>query len=277
MKPEINGNRAHFFNNKHYHEQSVFLPENLLREARRQKNIDQTKIPVVCILDPDGDIVKYLKKQKLLKINKTWACYHTELYNFKINNIEFGIIGCAVGSAFAVLVAEQLFVTGCSLIISISSAGKICDDKDSRFVLIKRALRDEGTSYHYLPSSDYAFMNKSILKILTSSPVIKKHSIKIGDSWTTDAPFRETKSSIAFAKERGVMAVEMEAAALYALAQYKNQKVVCIAHLTNTMAQTEKDFEKGVDNGSGAGMELIHDISLSVMNNTKYHKGSQYE
>jgi purine-nucleoside phosphorylase len=61
----------------------------------------------------------------------------------------------------------------------------------------------------------------------------------------TDAPFRETSSAIECAKGKGATCVEMEAAALYAFARVKNKQVVCFAHLTNTMAQTEGDFEKG--------------------------------
>ena len=67
-----------------------------------------------------------------------------------------GIVGCAVGGAFAVLVAEQLFASGCRLLLSVTSAGRIAADlpEASCFVLIDRALRDEGTSYHYLPAAE---------------------------------------------------------------------------------------------------------------------------
>ena len=60
-------------NYKNYEERSVFTPENLLREARRQKLIDDCVIPKVCILDPDGDIVEYLHKNNQLELCKYWA------------------------------------------------------------------------------------------------------------------------------------------------------------------------------------------------------------
>jgi len=80
---------------------SVFTVENLLREARRQKLIPQGKIPEICILDPDGDIVQNLLETGQAQINPYWACYHTRLYNFVHEGIEFGIVGCAVGVSFA--------------------------------------------------------------------------------------------------------------------------------------------------------------------------------
>ena len=113
------------FDQKNFNESSVFTPENLLREARRQKNIPEGNIPEVCVLDPDGDIVKYLLKTNQAELDKYWACYHTNLYRFLNNEQTIGIIGNAVGASFAVLLAEQLFVSGCQLLISITSAGII--------------------------------------------------------------------------------------------------------------------------------------------------------
>lgn len=246
-------------NYKNYEEQSVFTPENLLREARRQKLIGKCSIPRICILDPDGDIVDYLQNNDQLKLSRCWACYHTKLYSFNYGDIEFGIIGCAVGASFAVLIAEELFATGCKLLISITSAGRIATLEDpSRFILIENAIRDEGTSYHYLPPSDISSVNSHILKKLKSIFRQSRLSIAVGKSWTTDAPFRETKSAIEYARNAGAVAVEMEAAALYSFAKAKNKNVVCFAHLTNTMGQKAGDFEKGEANGSIEALKLIY-------------------
>ena len=72
-------------------------------------------------------------------------------------------------------------------------------------------------------------------------------------------PFRETERGIACCRALGIMAVEMEAAALYALAQAKRKSIVCLAHVTNQMARSEGDFEKGVANGS---QDALHVVSL---------------
>jgi uridine phosphorylase len=247
------------FINKYYNEPSVFNPENLLRESRRQKGLDGGLVPEVCILDPDGDIVAYLLKTNQASLNNYWACYHTKLYNFGYKEIEFGIIGTAVGGSFAVLLAEQLFVSGCQLLISVTSAGLINPPaNNARFILIEKALRDEGTSSHYLPPSEYISIDKVLLQSLQTTFQGAGLPVEVGDSWTTDAPYRETASSIEEAKRKGVIAVEMEAAALYAYSSFKNRKTVCYAHLTNTMAQNELDFEKGIENGSLESLELIH-------------------
>jgi len=245
--------------NKYYNDSSVFTPENLLREARRQMSIENCKVPEVCVLDPDGDLVEYLLRTNQATLNKCWACYHTKLYDVVQDGVKFAVLGNAVGSSFAVLIAEQLFVSGCNLLISITSAGIINPTKDNtKFILIERSLRDEGTSYHYLPPSDTSDINSALLHTLRAYYTTTDLSIEPGISWTTDAPYRETQASIDDARELKAVCVEMEAAALYAFAIARSKDVICFAHLTNTMAQSEGDFEKGEEMGSLDTLHLIH-------------------
>ncbi|WP_445664675.1 phosphorylase family protein [Fodinibius sp. AD559] len=256
---------SYLLNKQDYTEESVFKPENLLREARRQKGLPECNIPEVCILDPDGDIVSYLNKSGRASMNKCWAGYHTTMHEFELNNQIVGIIGEAVGASFAVLVAEQMFASGCQLLISITSAGTIASPPGGeQFILIDQALRDEGTSYHYLPPEEPAHLNREILDNLQGLQSDPEFSVGIGQSWTTDAPYREIQSAIRGAEEKGITAVEMEAAALYAFAKAKQQPVVCFAHLTNTMAQEAGDFEKGVENGSIDSLNLIKEVMYRI-------------
>src|SRR5579859_5526879 len=86
--------------NKAYQQPAVFTPENLLREARRQKQIRKGSVPQICVLDPDGDIVAYLLREKRAYPDPFWACYHTVLYRFEVSGINCGVIGCAVGGPY---------------------------------------------------------------------------------------------------------------------------------------------------------------------------------
>ena len=242
--------------NKHYDQSSVFEPANLLREARRQKRIPAGDVPEVCVLDPDGDLFRHLRDSGARR-NPHWACYHTELYELDVEGEMVGVLGCAVGASFAVLVAEELFASGCQFLVSVTSAGQITPaNKPPYFVLIDRALRDEGTSYHYLPPADYALIQAKVLsKVLAG--LSDSVAMVQGGVWTTDAPFRETEEAIAFARTENLLAVEMEAAALYAFSQARDKPVVCFAHVTNEMATIENDFEKGEADGNEAFVELI--------------------
>ncbi len=243
---------------KKYEQPSVFAPENLLREARRQRGVPEGRVPEICVLDPDGDIVRNLLAAGKATLHPNWACYHTQLYNFQHDGIEFGIIGCVVGASFAVLVAEELFASGCRLLVSVTSSGRILPAGEPPFfVLIERALRDEGTSYHYLPPASYSHLDQGLLRILDGAFSSLAVPMNRGSTWTTDAPFRETQAAIEYALEQGILAVEMEAAALYAFARARQKDVVCFAHVTNQMGNVEGDFEKGEGDGSRDALQVI--------------------
>ncbi len=243
---------------------SVFQPESLLREARRQRGLPLRDVPGVCVLDPDGDLVRTLRRTGAARPSPGWACYHTELFEFDLpGGTPVGIVGLAVGAPFAVLVAEQLFASGCRYLISLTSAGQIAelDEPPPYTVLIDRALRDEGTSFHYLPPGAADFVaapDPALLDAVEREARRRGIALHRGATWTTDAPFRETEAAIAAARALGVLAVEMEAAALYAFATARGAAVTCFAHVTNVMGQQEgSDFEKGEADGTVAALRLI--------------------
>lgn len=243
---------------RHYDAPSAFTPESLLREARRQKNLGSAPVPAVCMLDPDGDVVRWLQATGRSQRHPDWACYHTQLHVFTHEGINIGVIGCAVGAPFAVLVAEQLFASGCEYLISVTSAGQLLATQEPPyFILIDRALRDEGTSYHYQPAAAYSYAPAPLIKRLEGAFEATDLNVLQGASWTTDAPFRETEDAIASQRERGLLAVEMEAAALYAFAQSRGRNVICFAHVTNQMGQIEGDFEKGEADGVTATLDVV--------------------
>ncbi len=243
---------------KQYGAPSAFTPENLLREARRQKSLGEKPLPAICLLDPDGDIVRALVVAGRATRCPDWACYHTDLYRFTEDGIGFGIVGCAVGASFAVLIAEQMFAAGCRLLVSMTSAGRIAAlAEPPYFVLIDRARRDEGTSYHYLPPAEYADADPALLERLDGAFDHLAVVVERGAAWTTDAPFRETAGAIEARRADGILAVEMEAAALYAFARARGRDVLCFAHVTNQMAQIHGDFEKGEADGSADALAVI--------------------
>jgi uridine phosphorylase len=243
---------------KYYATPSAFTPENLLREARRQKRGTGASIPATCILDPDGDIVRSLVVRGEARLDPAWACYHTQLYSFSQGGIDFGVVGCAVGASFAVLIAEEMFASGCKLLISMTSSGQIVPVRPPPyFIAIDRALRDEGTSYHYMAPSDHSHIDPALIAALDGAFDDFAVPVLTGATWTTDAPFRETQPAIDAMREKGLLAVEMEASALYAFAQTRQKPVVCFAHVTNQMGRVDGDFEKGAADGSKDALNVI--------------------
>ena len=241
-----------------HQEPSVFAPEGLLREARRQRNLPDGNVPEVCLLDPDGDLVRFVQATRQGRRSATWACYHTELWETEVEGRTVGIIGNAVGAPFAVLVAEEVFASGGKLLVSVTSAGQLDPTLPLPCtLLVQRALRGEGASFAYLPPGDHVAGNVQLLAAVSAE--LQRSGIPAinGSTWTTDAPFRETRSAIASAQAAGAQAVEMEIAGLYAFAQACQKPVVCFALITNQMAQAGNDFEKGADNGASHALALV--------------------
>jgi uridine phosphorylase len=222
-------------------------------------------VPAVCLLDPDGDVVRHLGERGTAAEQPAWACYHTRLWTTSWRGIELGIVPFAVGGPFAVLVAEELASSGAQLVISVSSAGQVIPlARPPYLVLIEKALRDEGTSLHYQPPGEWSLVQPHLATRLAAVPSGLDEPVFTGTSWTTDAPFRETSSAIAAARAAGAHAVEMEAASLYAYAAARQRDVVCVAHVTNTMATQPDDFDKGDQDGTNRILSITAAIAAAL-------------
>ena len=240
------------------------MPGNMLREARRQRGIAAEPVPDICVLDPDGDLLAFAVGRHGAARAVGWACYHSELFTCVLPGVgSVGVIGKVVGAPYAVLVAELLFASGCQFLINVSSAGQIAPIAEPPyFVLIDRALRDEGTSGHYLPPADEVAADAGLLENLTAGLRAAGAELIVGGSWTTDAPFRETEAAVAEARSRGLLVVEMEAAGLYAFARASRRDVACLALVTNRLGQPG-DFGKGASEGAAEASLLVGRLAAS--------------
>jgi purine-nucleoside phosphorylase len=131
-------------------------------------------------------------------------------------------------------------------------------------MLIDSALRGEGTSGAYVPQADLIEADSDLIATLLQDLDHAEMPILHGRSWTTDAPFRETETALAIARSAGARVVEMEAAALYALSQARGHAIACFAHVTNTMAVNDHDFEKGPASGAEQALALIAAVSRGL-------------
>ncbi|WP_233386512.1 phosphorylase family protein [Methylobacterium sp. C25] len=134
-----------------------------------------------------------------------WACYNGTVDGIALGGRDHGIVGCAVGAAYTVLLAEQMFGSGCRLLLSITSSGQITALRPPPyFILIERALRDGGMSYHYLPASDYVGADPALVAAIGPALAEAVEPVERGSTWTTDAPCRETPEAITAANSRAV-------------------------------------------------------------------------
>jgi len=127
-----------------------------------------------------------------------------------------------IGAPAAVVALEEMAAFGIRNIVSIGTAGCLQPDMNvGDLVACRRAIRDEGTSYHYVPPSKYAEACPDLTGRLIRNAAAAGLSVREGASWTVDAPYRETVEEIRTYRDEGVLTVEMEASALFAIGAHR--------------------------------------------------------
>lgn len=228
---------------------TIFHPEDLVQAVRDQRQLSSTGLPEVCVLDFDGDLTDALVNAGEVRPCKAWPCFHTSMWLLDVDNKPCGIIGRTIGGPFAVLVAEQLAVCGVRVVIGLTSAGRVGSRLPVPGVVVAdKAIRDEGTSYHYLPAGETVEAPAAVADALEAALQVVGLPIRRGVVWTTDAPYRETAEQVERYASMGVLAVEMQAASLFAFAQARKFPVGVVAHVTNAPDHAGNAFDKGSDN-----------------------------
>ncbi len=125
-----------------------------------------------------------------------------------------------IGAPVVAALTEELAAFGVRRFAALGLAGGLQPDlRAGDLVVCDRAIRDEGTSHHYLPASQYAVADASIVAALCGALHTRGQTYTIGASWSIDAPYRETRGEMEQYRREGVRTVEMEAAALFAVGQ----------------------------------------------------------
>lgn len=227
-------------------EESAFRPEALVDAVRSERGAADAPLPPVCVLDFDGDLTDLLVESGRSTRVESWACFHTTMEGVEVDGRRAGVVGRTIGGPYAVLVAEQMAASGVEVVLGLTSAGRVSTEAPlPGLVVADEALRDEGTSLHYLPASrtvpGHAGLAEALAAGLQSVPL----PVARGLVWTTDAPYRETRTQLERHAAEHVLAVEMQAASLFAFAQARGVQVGVVAHLTNEVEGEGDDFDKG--------------------------------
>jgi uridine phosphorylase len=220
--------------------------------------LPELSVPAVCVLDFDGDLTDWLSSHGMATPFKPWACFHTTMYVVEAEGIRCGLIARTIGGPYAVLIAEQLRVAGAQLILGLTSAGRVSASLPlPSLVVVTCAVRDEGTSLHYLPPGEDVACPTPIGNLLRGELTGLGLTVVQGSVWTTDAPYRETIEQLQRHADAGVLAVEMQAASLFAFATARGVDVGIVAHVTNALDGQDEQFDKGPDEDSFAIVQAM--------------------
>ena len=250
------------FKNKHIKD-SFIKPEDFLAYRRKLGKKETFHPPEGIILCYTGSIMEYVTgKHAVTTVNS----FPGQMYLLNETENKVGIIGnFGFGAPVAVTVLEELIASGVKRFISIGLAGTLQKNfKAGDLVVCEKAIRDEGTSYHYLPSSKYAYASGEMTDRIERTLKKQERKYSTGTSWTIDAPYRETAAEATQYQEEGVAVVEMEASALFAVAQYRGVQMGAIFTVSDSLAGMEWSpkfhFKK-----TRSGLEMLYQVALEAL------------
>jgi uridine phosphorylase len=184
------------------------------------------------------------------------------MFALRLEGIECGIIARTIGGPFAVLIAEQLYAAGARLIVGLTSAGRVSPELPLPcLVVATSAIRDEGTSFHYVaPGREVACPGQAAAAIERELSGTG-WNVRSGRVWTTDAPYRETAAQLQSWARQNVLAVEMQAASLFAFGTARGAAVAAVAIVSNAADHDGAQFDTG---SQEAGLRILKAIARAA-------------
>jgi len=161
--------------------------------------------------------------------------------------------------------AEELAVMGTKKMILMTWGGTLQTDiKPGDIVVCNRAIRDEGASHHYLPPAKYVDANIPLVNELAAAIRARGSSCMIGTTWTTDAPYRETREEVIEYQAEGVKTVEMESAGLFTVGQVRGVQTASVVVGMDSLASLHWQTPEHLD-GIMRSLEIVYAAAIDVL------------
>jgi uridine phosphorylase len=191
-----------------------------------------------------------------------------DLYTLKKPKDKIGIMtGFGGGSPMTVELAEEFAAMDVKCMILMTWGGVLQPDLGpGDIIVIDKAIRDEGTSYHYLPPAKYIEANTQLADQLVGAIQARGATCSRGTTWTTDAPYRETIDEIREYQSEGVKTVEMESAGLFTVGQVRNIPTASVVVGMDSLAEFRWQVPERLDKIMHS-LELVYAASLDVLKN----------
>ncbi|MCL5432692.1 MAG: nucleoside phosphorylase [Patescibacteria group bacterium] len=247
---------------------AVFSPQDSINFRRRirPETISESPEGIILTCQPFG-LAHVLSLEDGLRDH-----YVTEgLYPIESKDNKVGIYLSGFGASHAAVVMEELIARGARRFLNIGAAGSLRQGLNAGDIVVcNRAIRDEGVSHHYLKPSKDVITSKELTQKLKGA--LSRHGLAftIGSTWTTDAPFRETQEEVTQYQGEGVLTVEMETAALAAIAQFRGVEFAAAFVVSDLLAEgiwnPQFDSERVVKS-----LKKLHEASLDVFDNPAFN------
>ena len=187
-----------------------------------------------------AEIEQKYKVEKIAEINSETKDY--PIYKINVGGTDIAIYQTPVGAAAAVGSFEEMIVMGTRNLLLVGCCGCLDSSiEDYSIIIPTAALRDEGTSYHYLPASDEVEINTNCVDIIEDFIKSKNISYNKGKTWTTDGLYRETKDKVEMRKKQGAITVDMECSAMASVAKFRGVNFGQFFYAADNLGDEEYD------------------------------------
>ncbi len=183
------------------------------------------------------------------------------VYKATHNGVDLAVCQAPLGGAAATQIMEQLIAGGVKNIIAAGCCGALYKDNEGDFYIPVSALRQEGTSYHYLPPSREVALNTNAVNTIAAVLDRRGFQYKKCKTWTTDGFYRETKEMVEYRKAEGCSVVEMECASLAACAEFRNIVFGQLLFTADSLANIESHDAR---NWGNRHFDLAMDLAMDA-------------
>ena len=169
------------------------------------------------------------------------------------------------GSPMVMELAEELAVMGTKKMVLMTWGGTLQKDINPGDIIVcNRAIRDEGASHHYLPPAKYVDADSSLVNELAEAIRKRGAACSVGTTWTTDAPYRETREEILQYQGEGVKTVEMESAGLFTVGQIRNVQTASVVIGMDSLASLRWQTPERLDSIMHS-LEIVYAAAIDVL------------
>lgn len=194
---------------------------------------------------PEKEINAFLDQHLHRTLGEFESCsFNPKIYEVQIDNEFFTLCQAPLGAPAAVQLLEWLIAYGVEKVLTVGTAGALVDLPENTMLLPTRAIRDEGTSFHYMQPGQFVELDSSFLKEVEKALTELNVDYDEITTWTTDGFFRETPKKVAQFRQLGASTVEMECAALAACAQFRKIDFAQLLFTADTLADMDNYDER---------------------------------
>jgi uridine phosphorylase len=206
--------------------------------------IQPRDVPEHCVICFFHEVLEQVIREHGARVivRNRWEDGPHPLYEIEHQGQRLAFFHPGVGAALAAGLLEEVIAFGCRKFIVCGGCGVLAKDLAvGHLTVIQAAVRDEGVSYHYLPPGREVRAHPQAIAALEQTLASQGLPYQVGITWTTDAPYRETPNKIALRREEGCSVVEMEAAALMAVAQFRGAILGQVVYAGDDLSGEEWD------------------------------------